>query len=101
MITEGIIIAIVAACGGVMVALLNRTRQHSKAIRDQVENDHSTNLRVEADDRHAELVHRIEGIASDVRGIRRDLGRHADHLGRHEERLDYLERTQPPPKKRR
>lgn len=91
-----ILVAIVGTAGLILVALIgNRARQHAKATRDQVENSHTTNLREEADDRHRELVRRLEGVASDVRGIRRDLGRHTDHLTDHEKRLDLIERTQP------
>lgn len=97
-----ILVAIIGAAGLVAVAIIaNRTRQHAKAARDQVENDHATNLRVEGDERYHETIRRLEGIAADIRGLRKDLGRHDDHLARHEERLDQLERTQPPPKKRR
>ena len=95
-----VLVAIISAVGLLAVALVaNRGRQHAKAARQQVENDHDTNLRVEGDDRHRELVDRIEGVASDVRIIR---SQHGDHLARLETRLDDLERTQPaPPKKRR
>lgn len=81
----------------------NRARQHSKATRAQVENDHSTNLREEGDERHAEntgllrdLLERISGVKSDIRGLRRDIGRLADADRTHEERIHELERTHPP-----
>lgn len=98
-----ILVALVSAVGLVVVALIsNRTRQHAKAARAQVENSHDTNLREEADERHKQNVELLNALASDIRGLRRDIGRHTDHITRHEERLDELERTQPtPPRKRR
>lgn len=92
-----ILVAIIGGAGLVGVALIsNRTRQHAKATRAQVENDHTTNLREEADQRHHELLAELRGVKADVRGLRRDIGRHTDSLTHHEKRLDDLERTQPP-----
>ena len=47
-----------------LVALFvsNRGRQHAKAAREQVENDHSTNLRDELDKRHGENVRRLRSL---------------------------------------
>lgn len=90
-----VLVAIVGAVGLLSVALVaNRGRQHAKAAREQVENDHATNLRVEGDDRHTEILQRLEGLASDIRGVRRD-------IGRIDERVIELERTQPRPPIRR
>lgn len=95
-----VLVAIIGGAGLIAVALIsNRTRQHAKATRAQVENDHTTNLREEGDDRHRELVHRLEGLASDIRGLRRDVGRLTDTDHDHEKRIDDLERTQPPKEK--
>ena len=78
--------AIVTTAGLIVVALIaNRSRQHAKAARTQVENDHTTNLRVEGDDRHLEILESLKdlkkdlsGVKSDIRGVRRDIGRLAD-----------------------
>lgn len=107
----GIVLAsIVTAIGGVMVVILNRTRQHARAARVQVENSHSTNFREEQDEyHHAQLAAvaslrthfdtQINGVRSDFRGMRKDIGRLADADKDHDERLRDLERTQPHPPK--
>lgn len=97
--TPEIWIALIAAGAAVVsAAIANRGRQHSKAARAQVENSHPTNLREESDDRHAEIMQSLQevkvdqaGMKSDIRGIRRDIGRHADQLR-------DLEKTQPRPR---
>ncbi len=95
--TEAVLVAIVTVLGGVLIALIERTRRHARAARAQVENSHATNLRDESDERYRETIRRLDGIAADVRGLRRDIGRHADHLIDHEKRIDDIERTQPHP----
>ena len=51
---------------------------NSAAARSQVENDHSTNLRVENDSRHAETKGWFDGLRNDVtaefRAVRSDIG---------------------------
>ena len=51
---------------------------NSAAARVQVENDHSTNMRVENDSRHAETKGWIDGLRDDVtaefRAVRSDIG---------------------------
>lgn len=113
-------IAIITGLFGVLGILLNRTRQHSKgarvaaeATREQVENDHTTNLRDDNDEKHRELVDmfatlskRVDdgfhGVRADVRGQNREIGRLKDeqsNLGRKieklDERIDDIERTVP------
>jgi len=61
--TEATIVAVITTIGLVVVALIsNRSRQHAKAAREQVENAHSTNLREELDERHGENVDRLDSI---------------------------------------
>ncbi|WP_157001419.1 DUF2746 domain-containing protein [Agromyces laixinhei] len=58
-----ILVAIVGAAGIVLVALIsNRGRQHAKAARDQVQNSHSTNLREEMDERHAQTQTKLNEL---------------------------------------
>ncbi|MAT17194.1 MAG: hypothetical protein CMF56_01325 [Leifsonia sp.] len=59
----------------------DRTRRHAKASRMQVENSHSTNLRDELDERHAET--------------KVLLTEHSHHLDRLDRRVGALEDTQP------
>lgn len=109
-------VAVVTAIGLIIVAIVNRTRQHTKAVRDQVENDHPTNFRDEQDHRHLEVVTKFDGaleaiaslgrsigsIRDDVRQVREELqGEREDRLElRRElrlerERISALEDTQP------
>lgn len=104
-----VLVAIVTTTGLILVAIItNRTRQHAKASRVQLENEHKNpdgsviNLREEADGRHLEnregiraLYDLAKATQSDVRGLRRDIGRLADADARHDERWLELERTQP------
>lgn len=61
--SEAVVVAIVTTVGLVVVAIIsNRTRQHAKAARDQVQNSHSTNLRDELDNRHEENVGKLDDL---------------------------------------
>lgn len=94
------IVAILVACitgipGIVAAVLANRGRQHARAARIQVENDHTTNLRDDQDEKHAEtagqnnlLINLLMGAKSDIRGMRRDTGRLADRIEAIGSRLD-------------
>ncbi len=110
---------IIVAGLGLIAALANRTRQHAKASREQVENNHESNLREEQDERHIESMAafsagraesmaaigelrrhidaRFEGQSADIRGLRKDIGRLADADGDLEDRIRDLEITQPRP----
>lgn len=98
-----IVVATIGAIAAVISTFLaNRGRQHAKAARTQVENNHSTNLREEGDERHAQNTTTLEAIQSDIRGIRRDVGRLTDRSHKHEDRIDEIdERTRPPLKQRK
>lgn len=115
--------ALITTQGAIVVALipvLISTRRHARnaatdaaEARYQVANDHTTNLREEGDERHQEntkllnavltrvdeLAERITGVKSDIRGIRRDVGRLADADRTHEDRIHELEKTHPPRRK--
>lgn len=97
--TPEVWVAVVSTVGLVLIAIItNRTRQHAKIARTQLENNHfdadgnPINLREEQDERFisststlALLVQIVTGIQSDIRGMRRDIGRTADttaHNGR-------------------
>lgn len=108
-----VLVAIVGGAGFVSVALIsNRGRQHAKAARVQVENNHRDadgnviNLREEGDERHTantqllkQLIAAQHAIQGDIRGIRRDIGRLMDADASHADRIHQLEKTQPKPKK--
>lgn len=66
--TEGIWIAIIAAVQAVSLGVLGKVTRDSSVTRREVKNSHSTNLREELDHRHHEQM-------SELRGIRKDIGR--------------------------
>ncbi len=66
---------------------LEHVKRDAAATREQVQNNHSTNFREELDERHAEVTRgqeriyrHLEGVSSDVRGIRKDIGRIDDRV---------------------
>ncbi len=65
-----IIASVVAAVGIVIVAILGtRTRRDARASREQLENNHSSNLREELDERHEETRGWFRGLARVVAGL--------------------------------
>lgn len=108
--SEGVLIALIAAGPGMVTAALGalslvkvrRIRQDTAATRDQVENNHDTNLREEADERHEEnagllrqLVTTVNGVVRDLGGIRAEIRALRDDDADQRERLHDLEVTQP------
>jgi Mg2+/citrate symporter len=86
-VTEQLGIALVSAAGlvlaafmTVIVALLNRTRQHARAAREQVENSHTTNMREENDERHSENTTRLVNLQVNVAHILGILTDHGDKI---------------------
>lgn len=71
--------AVTVAIVGVLAVVIGKVRRDTTATREQVVNDHSTNLREENDGRHAEtagwfreLRRDLGGIREEIRGLRRD-----------------------------
>lgn len=91
-----ILVAVIAGIPGLAAAVLaNRGRQHARAARVQVENDHSTNFRDDQDQQSEKLslgLRLLLSAKSDIRGIRRDVGRNTDRLDRHEALLHELQK---------
>lgn len=90
--------AVIIAFVGVLNARIGRVSKDSAATRAQVENDHSTNLREEADDRHKETRGLLHGLARDIGGIRQELRQGHERMQGHDERimaLEQLEMTNP------
>jgi hypothetical protein len=103
-IIAGLVALTVAVLGlmGVMLPLLIQTRQHARRADVQVSNNHPTNLREEADERHDEnrrslvsLSRQLNDVAGSVRGIQRDVGRLWDTDLDHQTRIHDLEQTRP------
>lgn len=96
LITAGVI-------GAATLPLLIKTQKDAAEAKQQVSNDHSTNLRVENDERHSHVVSlvvekfdeltrhfntQVDGVRSDIRGVRRDIGRNTDRLDESERRQE-------------
>jgi hypothetical protein len=103
--SETVIVSIIAAIGAVAVAWIGRKlvtiQKDTKASREQVENSHNTNLRDDLDGRHGEvmrvldrLYRQFEGMGSDIRGIRKDIGRLESSDDRLDERIHDLEKKE-------
>lgn len=76
--SENVIIAALALLGtistaasGVLIALVARQHKTVERVREQVENSHGTILRDDVD----EIRAAVEGVADDLRGLRKDVGR--------------------------
>lgn len=112
MLSDVVLGAIFTGMFGVLIALVQRGNTRSKkaaetaakaadntnAIRAQVENHHSTNLRVEADERHNENTETLQAVlktvttlSGDVRGLRRDIGRSDQRHIQTDDRLRKVE----------
>jgi archaellum component FlaC len=95
-VSEAIIVSLIVAVGGVLAAIFGRQLGR---IRRQVENSHSTNLRDDIDNQHREVMgqlgrvaDRLEGTASDIRGIRKDIGRLESKDDRLDDRIHELDK---------
>lgn len=87
-----------ATMGLILAAILPSllgTRKDTAVVREQVQNSHTKNQRDDMDDKHDVVVKLIDtkfeslytrmddkfqGVASDIRGVRKDLGRSADDI---------------------
>ncbi|MDH6181806.1 septal ring factor EnvC (AmiA/AmiB activator) [Microbacteriaceae bacterium SG_E_30_P1] len=102
---ENIIVQAVASAGVISAALLpvlvstrrkaSSAAKDASAARSQVQNSHTKNFRDDHDDKHTAVMSAIARVESDIRGVRRDVGRLADADVRHEQRIHDLEQTQP------
>lgn len=63
--SDAVLVAIIAAVPAVLAIIVsNRGRQHAKAAREQVENNHSTNMREEFDERHYENARKLDQLVA-------------------------------------
>lgn len=100
--TEAVTALLVALIGAGVLS----TRRRIKRVQAQVENDHTTNMREESDERHAEnsralkwLVGTVKTLVRDVGGIRQDLRDLRGDLTHERDRIDDLEDTINPKEK--
>lgn len=93
---SSLIVQTLATMGLILAAVLPSllgTRKDAAVVREQVQNSHTKNQRDDMDDKHEEIrellaskfeqLHnrmddRFQAVASDIRGVRRDVGRLAD-----------------------
>lgn len=101
-ISEGITAVLVALIGAGVLS----TRRRVKRVQAQVENDHTTNMREEADERHAEnsralqwLVSTVKAVVRDIGGMRQDIRDLRSDLTHERDRIDDLEDTINPKEK--
>lgn len=87
-----IIITLVSVLGSVVIAgftflgiRANQTRSlarsansNSAVAREHVANSHTTNLRIEQDERHQQVMAALDGQTKSISGLKRDIGRLAD-----------------------
>lgn len=83
--------------GGVLVAVLGTLTAavsvvgpSLRRIDKQVSNTHTVNLRDDLDEKFAAVHRAIDNIGSDVRGVRRDIGRNTDQIAYVRQRVDSL-----------
>jgi len=79
-VSEPVLIALIGCTQAVLVALVSvlavrvgRVQRDAAATREQVVNDHSTNMREENDTRHNETRSWFRDLRRDIGGIREEL----------------------------
>lgn len=66
-IPQEILNGLVIALAALLLEILRRMTRHIKAIKSEVKNDHTTNLREEQDKRHAATLERLSELSTDVK----------------------------------
>lgn len=105
--TEQVVIALIGAVALVLAAMIamiarvnvviTRVRRDSQITREQVANDHDTNLRVEQDERHDENAHKLDVILEEIGHVRGSVRRLWERSDKHTDQIHELERTGPRP----
>lgn len=92
--------AISAIAVALIAAGVLGVRSRVKRVQAQVENDHTTNMREEADERHQEnsralrwLVATVQTVVRDIGGLRQDLRDLRGEVRHERDRIDDLEDT--------
>lgn len=95
---DDVVLAIVGGLQAVTVAgigayatIASRTAKHTREIRDQVSNEHPTNLRDELDSRHTEVKTSIGALATDMIRLRGDTRDNRDAIRAISSRMGNLE----------
>lgn len=114
--SEAVILGLIGAAQGVIAAglvflgiVVQSTRKHARSAdqnaaeaRDQVTNNHSTNLREEADERHTENAEKLDILAAgqehlieEMTSIRRSVRRLWERSDKHSDQITDIYSTQP------
>lgn len=93
-IIQGFVGVVLLLLGAKLNGKINSVRDDAKATRHQVENNHDTNLREEADERHNENSRKLDKLGHSVVEILSIVSRHTDLLTTHSNQIDGL--THPP-----
>ena len=107
-ITEGILVSLFQSGGVIISAGLAataaifsaRANGNAKAARTQVENNHTTNLREESDERHVENSKKLDQVLEVLDNHTYDIRRIWRRLAQHEDDIGDLERTKSTNRKR-
>ncbi len=95
-----VLVAVIGAIGLVLVAAIGARRNgRVKAIQEQVQNDHSTNLREELDHRHSESMTLLSTVAQRLVITDNRMLRVEDMLNKLAERIEDVEDTVQPRRK--
>lgn len=105
--SDQVAVALIGAVGLVLVALishqgvqLGRIRRDARAVRGQLDNDHTENpdktgnIREDIDEKHVTVIDRISDIGRDIGGIRHELRLLRQDLSGTQDRVLVLETTQ-------
>lgn len=89
-VLTAIISGVVAIVVSVMAVLQELNRRTTKRIRHQVENDHSTNMRVENDERYEEQQDFNKQVIGALFGIRADISEMKPEIKKNTDRTNQL-----------
>lgn len=101
---QAVLLAVLVPVLGFVLQRLGRVRRDVAAVKHEVKNDHSTNLRVEADERHSENSQKLDYLVGAVawliegwRANRQDITELQEHTGQpHTRRARRLAQSRPP-----
>lgn len=106
-LSEGVVIALITTAGVVLAAIIaliarvnvviTRVKRDVDATRENVVNDHPTNMRVEQDERHDENAHKLDTLLEEIGYVRGSVRKIWERIDRHTNQIHDLERTGPRP----
>ena len=95
----GQLLTTIGAVAALFGPLLVKNTKDVAVVKHEVKNDHTTNLRVEGDDRHGEIVDMFKDVRKDIGGIRAEIREDRQavntRLEEHSHRVYRLEHPHP------